>query len=292
MDFEKENPDLFLSSDEAFQYLRHVGRIQDRDIDLAEAALAFSLVFLPGLNVDRYRQHLKKLCGHVEEEFKSRLRQGDEDSLSLRAAILRKILHEAHGYRGDDKTYDDIQNANIIRVIERRKGLPVAIGILYLIVARHMGWDCAGLSFPGHFLLRMEKDGERVILDPFKEGREMNAADLRQLLKSVAGKEAELSHRFYDPVLARDVLVRLANNLKKRWIESEDYGQAIIVAEAMEAFAPDEYRIYHDKGVLYAKLGQRGQAVDALETYIRKTRDPKEKRQAEALLSEIKAQPH
>ena len=76
-------------------------------------------------------------------------------------------------------------------------------------------------DFPGHFLIRMEKDGERVILDPFKAGKEMNAAELRHLLKSIAGKNAELSHNFYLPVENRDMLVRLENNLKKRRLPAD-----------------------------------------------------------------------
>jgi regulator of sirC expression with transglutaminase-like and TPR domain len=280
---------LFQSPDEALDYLRLIGSAKDEDIDLGEAALALGLIFLPGLSVDRYRQHLRKLCNHVAEEFQARLRLHQEDTLQLRVHILRMIIHEAHGYQGDEKNYDDIENANFIRVIERRKGLPVALGIFYVILARSMGWYCEGLSFPGHFLVRMEKDSERVILDPFKEGQEMNAAELRSLLKSIVGKNAELSHNFYDAVSNREILVRLENNLKKRLIEGEDYGDAIRVAEAIGAFSPDEYRIYLDKGVLYAKLGQNQLAITALEAYIAKTPHAKERQQANLLLQQIKS---
>lgn len=277
----------FQSSDEAFDYLRHIGRTEDRDIDIGEAALALGLIFLPGLNLDRYRQHLRKISEHLSEEFFARLKK-EEDTLALRVEMLRKIIHESHGYQGDEKNYDDIQNANFIRVIERRKGLPIALGILYIILARRMGWTCHGLNFPGHFLIRLDMGSERVILDPFKEGREMNAAELRQLLKSIAGKKAELSHNFYDCVNNREILLRLENNLKKRLIDGEDYGHAIIVAEAIEAFSPLEYRTYLDKGVLYAKLGQNQQAIIALEAYIEKAPSAKERHDAKILLQQIK----
>jgi regulator of sirC expression with transglutaminase-like and TPR domain len=289
-DADAGNTSQFQSSDEALQYLRHIGFLSnDADIDLAEAALALALIFLPGVHLDRYRQHLRKLAEHVHEEFRSRLRLEEADDLHLRVQVLRKIIHEAHGYQGDEKNYDDIQNANFIRVIERRKGLPVSLGILYIILARKMDWICDGLSFPGHFLIRMEKDSERIILDPFREGREMNAAALRQLLKSIVGQNAELSHNYYNTVSNREILVRLENNLKKRLIEGEDYSQAILAAEAIGAFSPEEYRIYLDKGVLHAKLGQNQQAVAALETYIAKTPNPKEKQHANLLLQQIKS---
>jgi len=277
----------FDTPEEALQYVRYAGTIEDNDIDLAETALALALVFLPGVKPDRYRNHIRKLGDHVAEEFEARIRHGEPDSVALRAAVLRKIIHEAHGYKGDSETYDDLQNASLIRVIERRKGLPIALGILYIALARRMHWAIDGLNFPGHFLVRLEKSGDRLILDPFREGREMNAAELRQLLKSIAGKNAELSHNFYDAVGNRDILIRLENNLKKRLIESEDYAQAVIVIEAMQALAPSEYRALFDKGVLLAKLGQIQQAKTALASYIEQAPSALDKQQGRQLLQEI-----
>jgi regulator of sirC expression with transglutaminase-like and TPR domain len=286
-----EDLQRFETPDEAFQYLRYVGVQPDADIDLAEAALALALVFLPGVHVDRFRQHFKKLAHQAETEFEARLRHKEPDSLSLRIQVLRKVIHELNGYRGDEKTYDDIQNLSLIRVIERRLGLPVTLGLIYIVVGRARGWEVDGLNFPGHFVVRAQKEGERIILDPFREGREMNAAELRQLLKSIVGKGAELSHNYYNPVTNRDILIRLQNNLKKRLIEQEEYAQAVQVIETMEALAPDEYRTLFDKGVLYAKLGQKGQATAALERYIEKTPHAADRQQARILLQQINAAP-
>lgn len=277
----------FETPDEAFQYIRYAGTLPEADVDLAESALALALLFLPGLKPDRFRQHLRKMGEQVKEDFQARLRLKEPDTLATKVAALRKVVHEQQGYQGDTETYDDIQNANLIRVIERRRGLPVALGILYLVVAERAGWQMDGLNFPGHFLVRMEDEGERIILDPFQLGKEMHAPDLRQLLKSIAGQNAELSHEFYTAVGKRDMLVRLQNNLKKRLIDLEEYAQAVIVVEAMEALAPDEYRTLFDKGVLYAKLGQRRQAITAFEAYIEKTPDAREKQQAHGLLQQI-----
>lgn len=276
----------FATPQGALTYLRTQGALPDGDMDLAECAIALGLIFLPGLSPDRYRQHLRKMEEQVGEIFSDR---GD-DTAQIRADVLRHVIHTLNGYEGDNKTYDDIQNANFIRVIERRKGLPVALGIIYIALARRMGWDCEGLNFPGHFVLRIEKDGERLILDPFNEGREMHAADLRQLLKSIAGNRAELSHNFYDAVSNRDILLRLENNLKKRLIDGEDYAGAIVAADAIEAFSPDEYRTWLDKGVLQARLGDFRTAVASLETYIEKAPLAQEKEQGRLLLQQIKAE--
>lgn len=282
---------VFETPDEAFQYVRYAGTLVDAEIDLAETALALALLFLPGLKPDRFRQHLRKMAEQVVEEYQLQLRLQKPDILATKIAALKKVLHDMNDYHGDKESYDDIQNASIIRVIERRRGLPVALGILYVILARRAGWAADGLNFPGHFLVRLEEEGERIILDPFQDGKEMDAAALRQLLKSIIGEKAELSHQFYLPVSNREMLIRLQNNLKKRLIDQEEYAQAVIVVEAMEALAPDEYRTLFDKGVLYAKLGQRQQAVRAFEDYMDKTPDAREKQQAMALLQQIKMLP-
>lgn len=286
-----EDLHVFETPDEAFQYVRYAGTLADADVDLGETALALGLLFLPGVRPERYRHHLRKLGDALAEDHALRLKQGEADGAALRLACLRRLLHEQQGYAGDTEHYDDLQNANMIRVIERRRGLPVALGLLYIIAGRKCGWQIDGLNFPGHFLVRLEMGGERLIADPFRSGAEMDAAALRGLLKSIAGQKAELSHQFYLPVANRDMLLRLENNLKKRLIEQEEYAQAVIVVEAMEALAPEEYRTLFDKGVLYAKLGQKGQAVQALEDYIGRAPDARDRQQAQGILQQIRMLP-
>jgi regulator of sirC expression with transglutaminase-like and TPR domain len=286
-----EDLHVFETPDEAFQYIRYAGTQADADIDLGETALALGLLFLPGVRPEKYRHHLRKLGDMLADDYAQRLKAGDADSAALRLAALRRVLHDGQGYAGDNENYDDLQNANLIRVIERRRGLPVALGLLYIIAGRKCGWQVEGLNFPGHFLVRIEMDGERLIADPFRAGAEMDAPALRGLLKSIAGEKAELSHQFYLPVENRDMLLRLQNNLKKRLIEQEEYAQAVIVVEAMEALAPAEIRTLFDKGILYAKLGQKGQAVQALEDYIARVADARDRQQAQGLLQQIRLLP-
>src|SRR5258705_307800 len=120
--------------------------------------------------------------------------------LAARAQALNEIILLKHGYSGDELTYDDLQNANLMRVVDRRKGLPVALGILYLHTARAQGWESVGLAFPGHFLVRLGEGAERLILDPFHGGRIRGAATLRGLLKAMAGAAAQLRPHHFAPV--------------------------------------------------------------------------------------------
>ena len=280
----------FSNLDEAQGYLKALGSQPDKEpIDLAVASLALAVPFHPGISLERYHHHLSQL---VKTVMDMRSAADDwQDSLPERATLLARVLEGRFGYAGDRETYDNLQNADIIRVIDRQKGLPVALGILYIHMARGLGWDAVGLSFPGHFLFRLEKDGQRAILDPFQPGVILDAAALRSILKNIVGKQAELAHQYYEPATDRDILVRLQNNLKRRLIEGEDYATAASVLETMRAFAPRERRAYFDEGVLRAKLGQTERAVELLSAYIDKTTDVREKQKAQRLLEQIKRDP-
>src|SRR3546814_6980246 len=99
-----------------------------------------------------------------------------------------------------------MSNADMMRVIDRRRGLPVAPGILYLHGARAQGWPICGLNFPGPFLLRLDLGAERTSIDPFNGGETRDASALRALLQTTAGEAAELRPEHTRTVGCRDLL--------------------------------------------------------------------------------------
>lgn len=248
---------------EAKDVLRRVGTQPDEDIDLAEAALALAALEQPETELDRYRDHLSLLAREVAE-----LNPPEEDSLEARVAALQDVLVARHGYEGDTLTYDDIQNANMMRVIDRKKGLPVALGILFIQSARAQGWSIFGLNFPGHFLVRLEYAGERIIIDPFNQGQARSVMELRDLLKVAAGADAELTPEYYATVGNRDILLRLQNNLKLRFLKADRVDKAVEVLDGMLLFAPGEAALWRESGLLNAHVGNLSAAVNALETFM------------------------
>lgn len=269
-------------------YLRHVGTLPDETIDLAEAALRLAALDRPQVSLERYRHHLALLARDVAEDAQ-RLKP-DDDTLEVRMKILNDVIYARHGYRGDSLHYDDLQNANLIRVIDRRRGLPVALGILYIHTARAQAWPVTGIRFPAHFMVRLEHRGRRAIIDPFNEGVLRVVSELREMLKSSHGESAELTPGHYAPVGNRDVLVRLQNNLKLRLAQAGDVERALAVVESMMLFAPGEASFLHDAGALHAKLGNLRAAIAALETFIKRAEHEDAKHQAATLLQQLRAQ--
>jgi len=159
-----------LRDGEAEANLRHIGAAPDAPFDLARAALALATFERPRVGLERYHRHLDELAGDVAAATVA------ATTPEARLEALNSTLIGAHGYSGDALNYDDMQNANLIRVIDRRKGLPVALGILYMHAGRAQGWPIEGLTVPGHFLLRLELGGERASSIPSTAARCMARA--------------------------------------------------------------------------------------------------------------------
>lgn len=265
--------------------LREVGAGPDDGFDLGLAALALAALDRPDVALDPYRDHLDALARDVAAAFAGGARG---TTLDRCVAALNDAILGKHGYCGDRATYDDLANASLIRVIDRRKGLPVALGILYIRAARAQGWAVAGLAFPGHFLLRVDQGGERAILDPFNDGRRYDAGALRELLKSVHGADAALTPAHYAPVSDREVLLRLQNNVKLRMMQLRETGQAAAAADSMLLFAPGVQALWRDAGLLHAQAGNLDAAVEALETYLERETGETARRETAKLLRQLR----
>ncbi|MFQ5765250.1 MAG: transglutaminase family protein, partial [Rhodospirillales bacterium] len=193
------------------QRLTAIGESADGDIDLAEAALVLAAVDRPGVPLEPYRRHLERMVADVRAYAGGTEPPAD---LALRIESLVQVIAQRYGYGGTEEVFDDLDAANLMRVVDSRSGLPVVIGILFIHVARALRWPIAGLDFPGRFLVRIEADGARRILDPFDGGRVLEPRDLRDMFKAVAGAHVELTPDHYRVMGNRDILLRLQQNIK------------------------------------------------------------------------------
>ena len=251
----------------------------DHEIDLAGAALALAVLEVPTIAIDHCTEHVERLA-----EESTALVEPGQDPL----AAIRSVLHDSYGYRGDTATYDDLENANLARVIERRKGLPVALGILYLHALRAARCAADGLSFPGHFLIRLDHEGSRRIIDPFDGGSVRSAPELRALLKASAGAEAELEPHHLAAVGNRDVLIRLHNNIRMRHLQAGRIAEALKSVSRMLLFAPDVAFLWRDAGVLHMRLGNLAAAISAFENFAVRADGPAAE-DAAAILRKLRA---
>jgi regulator of sirC expression with transglutaminase-like and TPR domain len=158
-----------------------------------------------------------------------------------------------------------------------------------------------GVSFPGHFLVLLDTDAARTVLDPFNEGAALEPRDLRALLKSTHGEDAELRPEHVATMSDRDVLLRLENNIKVRQLRGGNPAGATATLERMTAIAPDRLELWFEAGALNARIDAVGAACRAFDRFLAidagmpPSRDPavtaaraEARRDATALLRELR----
>jgi regulator of sirC expression with transglutaminase-like and TPR domain len=249
-----------MGREEAESILKDAGCAADGDFPLLEAAIACAIHEDPA----RDPQLARDLGAIGVERLAQRLKQ--ESAEEALAEAMAGDLRLA----GDLFTYEDPDNADIIAVTERRKGLPVTLGIFYLHAARKCSLTVQGVDFPGHFLLRIETEEGPLALDPFSEGRVVLPSELtrRALHAGLTPNVADRLDRLMAPVSDRAVLVRLQNNIYARASVAKDYDRAERSALRRALLDPGDHRPWLD--VAAAREGQ-GALAGSLEALARAT---------------------
>ncbi len=265
--------------------LEAIGLMPDREIAIADAALQLARVDEPEARLEGAREHLSELARETVLLGASIA----EDDLVGQAVVLAQVMGERFGYVGDDEFYDNPANANLLRVIERRRGLPVALGVLWLHAARAAGWSAHGVDFPSHFMLALAHRGTQLVLDVFKGGNPMDARALRSLVKRLEGPEAELRPGLLRPMSTRGVLLRLQNNIKLRRLQMGDMAGALACTEDMLRIAPDEASQWRDAAVMHQRLGQLADALRCGEAFLKLVPEGEAAERMRAAMEEVRS---
>ena len=276
------------TDNDIYDEIEKTGQLDDKDINLGATALLMSSIYHPDVSLMNYHVHLDQLVVGTKARFDDLVKEGSPDDNATRLAALKYALIEQNSYKGDMETAKDIANGDIIAVIDRRKGLPTTIGLLFIHVCRVLGWEIEALSFPANLILRLKKESDLLIFDPFNDCRVLQASDLRALLKTAHGDHAELSSNFYAPLSNKALLTGIFNFLKLKQIEAGDYDTATKTVEMLMRLDPKEYRLYLDAGVLYSRTGRPQDAIQILEKYLDTSPSNRDRQEAAILIQRIK----
>jgi regulator of sirC expression with transglutaminase-like and TPR domain len=269
---------------DAKRRLARLGGLPDSAIDLIEAGLALANLDHPSRDPESYRTLLDDMAG-ILGETSDRATTAEE-----RAAALAAVLIGRFGLIGDDRDEDSLDSANLMQVLDRRRGPANTLGLIWLHLGRQQGWPVEPLSFPGHFLLRLsDADGQRIIIDPFWGGRKCDASGLRDLLKSAAGLGAELEPAHYAPQSNRDVLLRLQTAVKMRYLRHAELGPALRTVEAMLLFAPDQVNLWREVGLMHLRQGNLRAAIGGLEQFVTRAPNSPARHRTSVLLQDLRA---
>lgn len=237
--------------------------LRDDDIPLLWAALLIARDEYPELDISYYED---QVAG-----FERTLRQRIDDDATMEARLTRinEFLFSEQGFVGNDEDFYDPRNSYLNEVFDRKLGIPISLAVLQLELARRVGVPLEGVSFPGHFLVRVPVDGGLLVLDPYSHGRSLGTDELRTRAKPHVGEvdDADLL-RMLAPASHRSILLRMLRNLKAVYAERETWDKALRCSDRLVALDPHSADEYRDRGLLYLRLDHASAAREDLTRYL------------------------
>lgn len=238
------------------------------DADLAAAALWIAAEEYPDLDHAAYLRYLDDVAGAVEERIAA------ADPGAARDALSEEIfVHQ--GFAGNATEYYDPRNSYLNEVIDRRRGIPITLAVVYLSIGRRLGMPVEGVNAPGHFLVRHAD----LVLDPFARGREVSPGTLLEQLRqmNVPDPEVRVQGLLASPPDTRAILVRMLGNLKANHLQRKDFVRSLAVVDRLVHLEPGNPLWLRDRGALYQRLECARAAVADLERYLELAPDDPER---------------
>jgi regulator of sirC expression with transglutaminase-like and TPR domain len=235
---------------------------------LAEFALHVSRILAyPRLNIESTLQQIDDLGNKLSQKVK--------DPKRLRPTQLIEVLNDfffdelmfkpnAHDYYNPANNYLNI-------VLERKTGIPITLSIIYMRLASKLDFTLFPVNFPAHFLVKyiLDDQSAEIIIDPFNMGRIMDDYSLKELLeRSYPRQNMVLTRALLSNATASQVIVRLLNNLKNSFYESDDLERAEISNEMIISIDETNPFSIRDKGMIFLKRGQKKEALATLSRYL------------------------
>ena len=241
----------------------------ETEIDLARACLLIAADAYPGLDVEGYLGEIERLAVRL------RGRMPPGGGAQDRVVALNRFLFDDLGYSGNADNYYDPRNSYLNEVLDRRTGIPITLSVLYLEIGWRVGLELEGVSFPGHFLVRLRVPGAMLVLDPFSGGEALAETDLRERLQRVIPEgaaggvpvDALPLDPFLEPAGKRQILARLLRNLKGIYREKDQPQRLLDVLSRMLVVSPEAHGELRERGLLYQRLECYRAALKDLQDY-------------------------
>ncbi|MCB1567424.1 MAG: tetratricopeptide repeat protein [Xanthomonadales bacterium] len=242
-----------------------LGAIPDAQLDLLSTSLLVARDEYPDMDI--------ALCHAQLDEHVQRVKASlpEDAGLQQRLATLSHYLFEEVGFAGNHEAFYDPRNSYLNQVLERKLGIPLSLGVVQMEIARHLDVPLQGISFPGHFLLRLQVDGGLLVLDPYNRGRSIDAEELRSRASPhMGGVEIDDQQlmQMLEPASNRLIVMRMLRNLMHVYEEQECLDKALRCADRLVRIAPGQADTLRDRGMLYHQLGHLSAARADLSRYL------------------------
>ena len=242
--------------------------IEDERVDILRAALTFSRIDKPALDIERYARRVDELAARVAAKI-----EDPDDPVQIIAA-LNDVLFREEVFRGNTVDYYSPRNSFLNHVLDRRLGIPISLALVYMEVARRVGFQLFGVGMPGHFLLKhYDVDGHAILIDAFERGSIVTEDDCRQKLDSIYSGQVALQPEFLLPVTRRQMLTRMLNNLRSIYLSQRDFRRAVQVVDLILVIYPRSPEDMKQRAVLRYNLNDFRGALSDFEEYVKMSPD-------------------
>ncbi|HIK46878.1 MAG TPA: tetratricopeptide repeat protein [Leptolyngbyaceae cyanobacterium M65_K2018_010] len=231
-------------------------------VDLAKAALYLAQEDYPDLDI---AAHLA-LLDRMAETLRPRLPQETYPLKIIRA--INQYLFDELNFRGNTVDYYDPRNSFLNEVLTRQVGIPITLSLVYLELAKRIGFPMAGVGMPGHFLIRPTVEDMAVFVDPFNRGEILFEQDCRDRFHQMFGDSARLHFRHLEQITPTAFLTRMLTNLKMIYLQQRDVPKALEAINRILLIYPEAVSEWRDRGLIYYQQGQLDEARLDLERYL------------------------
>jgi regulator of sirC expression with transglutaminase-like and TPR domain len=236
---------------------------EDASIDLASAALAIARTEYPQLDMPYYVGRLEALSRRVRNRMRS------NPTARETIALLNRVLFDEEGLRGNRDDYYDPRNSFLNDVLDRKLGIPITLSVVYLDVARRVGFPVAGTGMPGHFLLKHYECGSgEIVIDAFNRGRIVGNVECQRQLDEIYSGKVELRPEFLKAVSHREILTRMLNNLRQIYFTQGNFRKGLVIFDLLLLIPPLCPDLLRERGLVRLNLDQVLGAAQDLGAYL------------------------
>lgn len=237
----------------------------DDELPLLDTALLIARDEYPDLDPAGYAAQVDTYADALRPQL-----EGDVD-LPARLTAINRYLFDEVGFAGNNNQYDDPRNSYLNEVVDRKLGIPISLAVIQIEVTRRLGMPLDGVSFPGHFLVRLPVDDGILVLDPFNKGRPVSAEELRERASPHLGGQAPDDRQLMQilaPASHRSILMRMLRNLKGLYEAGGDWERVARTADRLLKLSPNTAEALRDRGLAYRELGYAKGAREDLARYL------------------------
>lgn len=242
-----------------------LARYGDDELPLLDTALLIARDEYPDIEAGAYADIIQ---GYADA-LRPKLSAGADLPATL--TTINRYLFEELGFAGNNSQYDDPRNSYVNEVFDRKLGIPISLALVQIELTRRLGLPLDGISFPGHFLVRLPVDDGILVMDPYNKGRPVSADELKERASPHLGGRAPDDVQLIEilaPATHRVILTRMLRNLNGLYQQKEDWERVARTSDRLLKISPETPEPLRDRGLAYRELGYAKGAREDLARYL------------------------